>query len=137
MTIHRQVSPTRPLDGSRDLGLGQSLYAGPRSMTAFEALLVDWPPLVILASCWVALQPLSRDAHPMGFPVSCLLGGAEHVVGGIFDVPARSTTALIVSTDFSRAIQRPALMLAESQRRMIDLERNYVDWAGLICFSAS
>lgn len=88
-------------------------------LTALRALSWPWPPLVVLGSCWTAQVYSARGQEPLGFPVACLLGGAQIVVSASApirdetadDVLARLDEDLISGRDILASLHHHVLML--------------------------
>jgi len=60
-----------------------------------SALLLSWPQTVILGACWIGGVRTQAGSEPYGFPVACLLRGADTVLGGIAPVPDAETARIL------------------------------------------
>ena len=60
-----------------------------------SALRLPWPPSVILASCSVGAATAGAGLEPSGLPLSCLLGGAATVIGGVAPIYDRETADVL------------------------------------------
>jgi hypothetical protein len=106
-------------------------------LSAATALGHRWPPWVIFASCLVGRIDHTLGAEPLGLPVSCVLGGADSVIGGVIDVGyAAGALAARVAVRLSHGAH-PAAALRTEQLRQLDRRATAppIAWAGLICIS--
>ncbi|MEU7340177.1 CHAT domain-containing protein [Streptomyces sp. NPDC007074] len=86
--------------GSVGTAVDRALWlADGSTLSAAGAAMLPWPPTVVLASCWINAMIVSTGEEPFGFPLACLLGGANTVVGG-----AAPVQDLVVSPDVCRLI---------------------------------
>lgn len=87
--------------GQREVTTGQPVLSAEvrlRDGTVLSeesALRLPWPPLVILASCWVGAGSARTGREPSGFPLSCLLRGATTVIGGTAPIPEDQTADIL------------------------------------------
>jgi hypothetical protein len=91
----------------------------------------------VFASCLVGRIDHTLGAEPLGLPISCVLGGADTVVGGVVEVGyTAGALAARVALRLSRGAHPAAALRAEQLRQ---LERGarapLTAWAGLICIS--
>jgi hypothetical protein len=120
-----------------DVGMAQHvLFDGKVAISAGSALALPWPPWVIFASCLVAQVPVELGMDPLGLPVSCLLGGAQAVVGGIIEV--HSVSGGRHCAELVRQVMNgvhPAVALRAAQ--LAELHRwgrpSPARWAGFAC----
>jgi hypothetical protein len=122
-----------------DVGMAQHVvFDGKLAISAGSALALPWPPWVIFASCLVAQVPVELGMDPLGLPVSCLLGGAQAVVGGIIEVHSvsggRHCAELVqqVMNGVHPAVALRAAQLAELHRWG---KPSPARWAGFACLS--
>jgi hypothetical protein len=121
------------------LGLEQQvLFADGSRLSASTALDQSWPPWVIFASCLVGRVMPAPGDEPLGLPISCLLGGASTVIGGVIDVfngtagslAAEVAQRLLAGEHPARALR--AAQLAKLRRRTPPAP---YAWAGFACMS--
>ena len=123
-----------------ELGLAQGVSSRDgRRLSAATALAGRWPTWVVFASCVVGTVESRSGEDPLGLPVSCLLAGAESVVGGTCDINA-AVTARIASAVAVAASEgvHPAVALRRAQRRFLSEPRRPaapMRWAALSCLS--
>ncbi|PSL52113.1 CHAT domain-containing protein [Saccharothrix carnea] len=109
------------------------------ALSAATALTLPWPPWVVFAACFVGDVRVDTGQDPLGLPVSCLLGGADSVIGGIIAV--NSAAASTVCPDIAGGIRRgehPAVALRHAQLAHLRSFRSRpapVRWAGFTCVS--
>lgn len=122
-----------------DVGMTQHVvFDGKPAISAGSALALPWPPWVIFASCLVAQVPVELGMDPLGLPVSCLLGGAQAVVGGIIEVHSvsggRHCAEIVqqVMNGMHPAVALRAAQLAELHRWR---KPSPARWAGFACLS--
>ncbi|MFI5590011.1 CHAT domain-containing protein [Amycolatopsis sp. NPDC051758] len=122
-----------------DVGMAQHVvFDGKPAISAGSALTLPWPPWVIFASCLVAQVPVELGMDPLGLPVSCLLGGAQAVVGGIIEVHSvsggRHCAELVqqMTNGVHPAVALRAAQLAELHRWG---KPSPARWAGFACLS--
>lgn len=124
----------------QDEGLGQNIrFADAGTLSAATALTLRWPSWVVFASCLVGRVSLAHGAEPLGLPISCLLGGAHTVVGGVIEVHDGATDRLAAGLA-DRLLNgiHPAIALRQAQ--LAELSRRHtpprpITWAGLTCLS--
>jgi CHAT domain len=119
-------------------GLDQRVtFAGGESLSASSALTRHWPPWIIFASCLVGRVAISLGDEPLGLPISCLLGGAHTVLGGVIEVHDQMTGRLGTHVaSLLAAGEHPAEALRMAQLSCIGAETDSpYRWAGMICFS--
>jgi hypothetical protein len=64
-------------------------------LTAAAALRLPWPPIVLLGACWVGAVKTSAGREPVGFPLACMLRGANVVIGGAVPIQDNRTAAIL------------------------------------------
>jgi hypothetical protein len=122
-------------------GLAQHVVFEDNSvMSAGRALTLAWPPLVVFASCLVARVDVELGRDPLGLPISCLLGGAQAVIGGI--IPVQQAAAGAMCSEVAGRILRgihPAEALRTVQLAELHRWRTIVPsparWAGFACLT--
>jgi CHAT domain len=122
------------------VGLEQHLqfHDGSR-LSAATALTLDWPSWVVFAACFVGHVRGDRGEEPLGLPISCVLGGATAVIGGIAGVG--DVAAGRLAPDIVRRIvegSHPAAALREAQLAYVRSKRRTPPpayWAGFVCIS--
>lgn len=122
------------------VGLKQHLlfHDGGR-ISAATALTLDWPSWVVFAACFVGHVPGDRGEEPLGLPISCVLGGASAVIGGIVGVGDVAAGRLAPET-VRRIVEgkHPAAALREAQLGYVRSKRRTPPpayWAGFVCIS--
>jgi hypothetical protein len=123
-------------------GLDQHVTcAGSGRMSAAAALGYPWPAWTIFASCLVGGLVYQLGEEPLGLPVSCLIGGAHSVIGGVIHIND-ATGGRIAASVAARleSLVHPADALCGAQLgflgsppRPAAAER----WAGYVCLSRS
>jgi hypothetical protein len=69
------------------LGLGQHVSFGHNArMSAASALMMRWPTWSVFAACLVGQIQFELGQEPLGIPISCLIGGADSVIGGVIEI---------------------------------------------------
>jgi hypothetical protein len=122
------------------VGLAQHMVFDDGSrLSAATALTMPWPPWIVFASCFVGNVRVQAGEDPLGLPISCLLGGAHAVIGGIIGV--NSVAAGTLCPDVARGVlagQHPAVALREAQLAYLRSRRTMPSparWAGFVCIS--
>lgn len=122
------------------LGLGQHIaFHDESTLSAASALTVRWPRWVLFASCLVGRVRMDIGRDPLGLPVSCLLGGARTVIGGVIEVNS-SVSGKLCPNVVGRMLagEHPAAALRAAQ---LDYLRSRsavpgpAHWAGFVCLS--
>ncbi|MGW0828398.1 CHAT domain-containing protein [Streptomyces sp. NPDC002845] len=121
-------------------GLGQYVrFADGDKLSAATALTQPWPPWVVFASCLVGRVTHRQGQEPLGLPISCLLGGADSVIGGVIEVfGSKSGEQATRVAERLRSGEHPARALRAEQLASLSSRstpmRPFV-WAGFICLS--
>ena len=121
-------------------GLDQQILFGDSStLSAATALTTHWPSWVVFASCLVGHVSIRPGWEPLGLPISCLLGGARTVIGGVIEAANHRTGELAVGlVRRLLAGEHPARALRAEQLTLLNARtqapRPYV-WAALVCIS--
>ena len=72
----------------KGMGLEQHVdFADDYSLSAAKALVHNWPPWAIFASCVVGRVEHRAGREPFGLAMSCMLGGAETFVSSLVEIP--------------------------------------------------
>ena len=119
-------------------GLHQAVtFRGGEDLSAASALGLRWPQWVMFASCLVGRVDLMLGDEPLGLPVSCMLGGAETVIGGVIEVGytvGRQAAALAARLS-AGADPVPALRAAQIAQLDRGERAPLTSWASLACIS--
>lgn len=124
------------------LGLQQHVtFTGSGRLSAASALSYPWPEWTIFASCLVGRLDYALGDDPLGIPVSCLIGGAQSVLGGVIRVndilAGRLAASVAVRLDTrihpAEALRHAQLAFLGTPRRSPEPRR----WAGFVCVSRS
>lgn len=124
------------------LGLGQHLSFGQNGqMSAASALMTKWPTWSVFASCIVGQIQFELGQEPLGLPISCLIGGAGSVIGGVIEVNDAVSGKL--ASEVAR--RQDAGMHGSEALRAAQLEylgdparpAPAVRWAGFACLARS
>ncbi|MDH5508254.1 MAG: CHAT domain-containing protein [Anaerolineae bacterium] len=97
--------------------------------------LAPLPALVTLSACNGTQSLIYLGDEPVGLPITCLVAGAERVIGSIW--PVQDHAAAELMTDFYTywaTGKKPAEALAMAQRAAFKRGAKIDDWASLICF---
>lgn len=112
------------------------------TLTAAEAMALDYPQLCVLASCYSRIRT-RHQVELAGFPLSFFARGATTVIGSLLAINDQSTSEIMqrlwadlaMDNNPVRALHRAKLdWLAEDPRRRIEGARH---WAGLIAFGGA
>ena len=122
------------------LGLGQHIiFRDGSTLSAGTALALRWPRWVLFASCLVGRVPIELGRDPLGLPVSCLLGGAQTVIGGVVEVNSTISGKLcpkvvrrMVSGEHPASALRAAQLDYLRSRSVIP---GPAHWAGFVCLT--
>ncbi|WP_143030167.1 CHAT domain-containing protein [Pseudonocardia oroxyli] len=120
------------------VGLAQAVtFAGGGRLSAGAALGQRWPDWVVFASCLVGRVDVDPGAEPLGLPISCMLGGARTVVGGVIEIGyGAGAQAARVAVRVARGEHPAAALRAEQLYRWRqDPSSPLTAWAGLVCLS--
>jgi CHAT domain len=121
-----------------DEGLAQSVaFGGGGRLSAAAALGHAWPPWVVFASCLVGRIDFDLGEEPLGLPISCVLGGADTVIGGVIEVGyAAGSLAARVAGRIAHG-EHPAAALRAEQLRQLRRGEDAppTAWASLTCIS--
>ncbi|MDX8141566.1 CHAT domain-containing protein [Lentzea sp. BCCO 10_0061] len=119
-------------------GLEQHVAFHDGSLSAATSLEEPWPTWAVFQSCFVGEVRVTTGDDPLGLPVSCLLGGAEGVIGGVIAIN------MIAARELCPAVVRglaggkhPAVALRDAQLDYFTSSRlrSPARWAGLVCLS--
>lgn len=119
-------------------GLSQAVtFRHGGDLSASTALGREWPAWVVFASCLVGRIDFTLGEEPLGLPVSCVLGGADTVIGGVVEVGYAAGVQAARTAVRLRRGEHPAAALRAEQLRLLD---RYADapptvWAGLVCIT--
>lgn len=115
-------------------GLEQRLFLPPNPLPAAQALSMEWPPSVLMASCRVGRLYNPEDAEPLSLVMAMLTGGARCVIAAIDDIndvwASRFTSTMIL------AIRSGQARLDEQLRRLQlrSIRSSHLDWALLSAY---
>lgn len=115
-------------------GLEQRLFLPPRPLPAAQALSLEWPPSVLMASCRVGRLHNPDDAEPLSLVMAMLTGGARCVVAAIDEISdawASRNTANMINA-IRRRPTRLDLELRDLQLGSLNSSR--LDWALLSAY---
>jgi hypothetical protein len=121
-------------------GLGQYLAVpGSGRLSAATALNLPWPDWTVFASCLVGQLEILLGQEPIGLPISCLIGGASSVIGGVVEIQSSLSGQLaprVASQQRSR--KHAADALRDSQLAYLGTPVRPAAphrWAGFACFA--
>jgi len=124
-------------------GWGQiKLFPDGSTITAAEAMALDYPQLCVLASCYTRIR-LREQLELAGFPLSFFARGATTVIGGLLAVKDHPTSEIMQrfwrhlsnGIDPVRALHTAKLdWLAEDPGRRLTGARH---WAGIVAFGGA
>ena len=121
-----------------DEGLAQAVTFGDGGqLSAAAALGQRWPGWVVFASCLVGRIQQRLGDEPLGLPISCLIGGAETVIGGVIEIrytAGRQAARIAVRLADG---EHPAVVLRQEQLSQFHLGEGapLTAWAGLVCIT--
>ncbi|MPN08657.1 hypothetical protein SDC9_155942 [bioreactor metagenome] len=96
--------------------------------------LAPLPALVSFSGCSSIYTRLFEGDEAIGLPSTCLLSGAQTVIGSIWPVLDKSSAALMVSFyQHFLSGETPATSLAYAQREHCQLGEEPSAWAGYVC----
>ena len=102
-------------------GLTQYLTFDGVALSAAQALLIPWPPWVVLASCFAGGIKGQAGREPLGFPIACLLGGATSVIGGVIAIGGLATASIATGAASRIGLGvEPAEALRQAQLAYLD-----------------
>lgn len=76
-------------------GLLQRLQLSGGDLLAAQAMGLGWPESVILAACYSGRVESGAEVEPFGFVTAAMVGGARTVLGGLLNLSAGGTEALL------------------------------------------
>ena len=96
--------------------------------------LAPLPPLVTFSACNSMQGRLYEGDEQIGLPVTCLIAGADTVIGTIWPVlDTASTDFMLRFYQHYQAGQSPVRALAGVQREMISAGKSFSAWGGFVC----
>ncbi|WP_410791006.1 CHAT domain-containing protein [Kribbella sp. C-35] len=122
------------------IGLGQYLSVpGSGRLSAATALSLPWPDWTIFASCLVGRLEILLGKEPIGLPISCLIGGANSVIGGVVEIQGSLSGQLAPKVaSQQRSCKHAADALRDAQLAYLGTPARPAApyrWAGLACFA--
>lgn len=121
-----------------DVGLAQAVrFSDGSVLSAAAAIAHQWPSWVVFASCLVGRIQLRLGDEPLGMAISCLISGAQTVVGGVIDVSySAGVQAARVAILLDKG-EHPAIALRQEQLQQFHADK-YAPlsaWASLVCIT--
>ncbi|MEY9906289.1 hypothetical protein ABIA35_002506 [Catenulispora sp. MAP12-49] len=98
---------------------------------------LPWPPVVVLGTCWAGRLTITPGDDAIGFPVACLLGGANTVVGSQAPIDNEPESQAIVAAAVRAAAhdEHPAASVTRALADLAARRRNSLPppshWASL------
>lgn len=110
-------------------------------MSAAAALRLRWPKAVILGSCWIGSSDVLAGQEPFGFPIACMLKGAETIVGAVAASPEANIATVLnnvakvmPSTQELADVVRSAYPVTADDRRSWE-QASAMDWPSVAVWS--
>jgi tetratricopeptide (TPR) repeat protein len=112
---------------------GIALWDGDISIDQLRDL-APLPRLVTFSACDSIYSLLHPGDEHVGLPTSCLMAGANSVLGSVWPIPDRpASQVMTVFYEYYLQGMHPAQALAKAQRQAISRGAGLADWASYVC----